>query len=82
MVTCARLFHPGSPTYRGEIDQPHPRHNEKVELTIKELYPELDDAQLSEAEENLRAYFAVVWRIYSRLKREQPEIFDTPPHRP
>lgn len=55
-------------------------HDAETEITIKDLYPELDEEQLKQAEENLCAYFGVVWRIYRRLKREKPELFDTPPH--
>ena len=36
-----------------------------------QLYPELDEAQLAEARENLRAYVAVVLRIFERLEAEQ-----------
>jgi len=50
-------------------------------LTIQDLYPELDEKQLREAEQNLNAYFGVVWRIYKRLKRDKPEFFDTPSDR-
>lgn len=58
------------------------QHNQKGELAITDLYPELDEEQLKEAETNLRVFFGVVWRIYERLKREQPELFDTPSQHP
>ena len=37
---------------------------------IQDLYPELDDEALQEAEENLRRYATLVARIYSRLLSE------------
>jgi hypothetical protein len=39
-------------------------------LTIRDLYPEMNDTQLAEAEQNLRGYVQVIWRIYKRLKAE------------
>ena len=39
-------------------------------ITIRELYPEMNDAQLAEAERNLRRYVQIIWRIYERLKAE------------
>lgn len=44
--------------------------NENVP-TLKELYPELSNDELKEAEENLRRYVAVVLRIHDRLERKQ-----------
>jgi hypothetical protein len=39
-------------------------------ITIRELYPEMNEAQLAEAERNLRRYVQIIWRIYERLKAE------------
>ncbi len=50
---------------------------QKSEVTIRDLYPGLTEEQLKEAEENLHAYFEVVWRICQRLEREATEGFDT-----
>ena len=35
--------------------------------TIRDLYPELNEAELKEAEENLDRYLALVLRIYERV---------------
>jgi len=39
-------------------------------ITIQDLYPNLSSQELGEAQENLRRYVNLVWRIYQRLKRE------------
>lgn len=44
------------------------------EITIRDLYPDLDDEQLKEAEENLERYLKVVLRIYNRV-RQDPEAY-------
>ena len=43
-------------------------------ITIRDLYPNLDDEQLKEAEENLELYLKVVLRIYNRI-RSDPEAY-------
>ena len=43
---------------------------EQCRLTIRDLYPEMNDAQLAEAEQNLRRYVQIIWGIYERLKAE------------
>ena len=40
-------------------------------LTIKHLYPNVSEAELKSAEENLTAYLALVLRIYTRLEQER-----------
>lgn len=35
--------------------------------TLEELYPQLSDEELEEAEENLRRYVAAVYRVHCRL---------------
>lgn len=35
-------------------------------LTIADLYPELTEAEQAEAEENLKRYLQVIWRIFER----------------
>ena len=37
-------------------------------LTFRDLYPELDEAELERAEENFDRYIALAWRIYSRVR--------------
>jgi hypothetical protein len=39
-------------------------------LTIRDLYPEMNDAQLAQAEHNLRRYVQIISGIYERLKAE------------
>ncbi|HEY2933113.1 MAG TPA: hypothetical protein VGK99_15330 [Acidobacteriota bacterium] len=48
--------------------------------TLRELYPELNDQQLKEAEENLERYLTVVWQIFERLEagRSGDNNFDVP----
>lgn len=36
-------------------------------MTIKDLYPNLSDGELKEAEENLDRYLELVLRIYNRI---------------
>jgi len=37
---------------------------------LRNLYPNLTDKQLLEAEENLRGYLEVVLRIYERIRKD------------
>lgn len=39
-------------------------------ITIRDLYPEMSEAELAEAEANLQRYAAVIVRMYERLKAE------------
>ena len=39
-------------------------------ITIRDLYPQMSEADLAVAEENLRRYVALVVRIYERLQAE------------
>lgn len=39
-------------------------------LSIADLYPDFSSEEHAEAEANLKAYVALVWRIYTRLKAE------------
>jgi hypothetical protein len=43
-------------------------------ITIRDLYPDLDDEQLKQAEDNLVRYLEVVLRIYNRI-RSDPEAY-------
>lgn len=40
-------------------------------ITIRELYPDMTEQELAEAEANLRRYVAVIVRIHDRLKVER-----------
>ena len=42
--------------------------------TIRDLYPNLSDEQLQEAEENLTRYVQLTLQIYERI-REDPELY-------
>lgn len=53
------------------------KHHDKPELpTIRDLFPDLSEEQLKEVEETFHGYLEAVWRIYERLERERPEVFD------
>lgn len=42
--------------------------------TIGELYPNLNEQQLKEAEENLRDYLEITLRVYEHI-RKNPEVY-------
>ena len=44
------------------------------EMTIRDLYPHLNEEQLKEAEENLERYLELVLRIYERIHND-PEAY-------
>ena len=44
--------------------------NEEKEITLREIYPEFSDAEIAEAESNIRRYLAVLIRIAERLQAE------------
>lgn len=41
--------------------------------TIEELYPDFTLEERAEAEYTLKRYLNLVWRIYRRLRRENPK---------
>jgi hypothetical protein len=45
----------------------------KKRRTIAELYPSLSEEEQREAEYNLRRYIRLVWRIFERVKSENPK---------
>lgn len=53
------------------------KHAEKQPITIGDLFLDLTEDQLKEVEETFHGYLNALWRIYVRLKRERPEIFDS-----
>jgi len=44
--------------------------------SVHKLFPKLSDDELEKLKEVLDGYASVVWRIYERLERENPEILD------
>lgn len=46
----------------------------KRKPTVAELYPHLSKDEQQRAEENLRRYVALVWRIFERVSRENPAL--------
>ena len=43
---------------------------DKKDITIRDLYPHLDEPQLKEAEENFQRYLDVALRIFDRIRAE------------
>lgn len=37
---------------------------------IRKLYPDMTDAELTKARDNLRRYIGIIWRIHQRIKAE------------
>jgi hypothetical protein len=50
--------------------------SKQKEPSMRELFPNLSEEQLKEVEETLHGYLEVAWRIYERLERERPDVFD------
>ena len=46
----------------------------KKRITIQDIYPDFTPEEQAEAEYNLREYALLVWRIYERVKSENPEL--------
>jgi hypothetical protein len=44
--------------------------------SLRDLFPDLNEQQISEIAEILHGYCAVIGRIYERLEREHPEVID------
>jgi hypothetical protein len=51
-----------------------PMHHKDLEITIRDLYPNLNEEQLREAEENIRRYLETAWEMYERIKAD-PEAY-------
>ncbi len=46
------------------------RSFKEQDITIRDLYPRLNEEQLKEAEENLERYLELVLRIYERIQKD------------
>lgn len=53
--------------------------NQSKPPTIEQLYPDFTSEEQIEAEETVRRYVQLVWRIYQRLRSEKTEKFDEKP---
>ena len=40
---------------------------------IEELYPDYTPEERTEANETIQRYLSLIWRIYSRLRQENPK---------
>jgi len=47
--------------------------DKKADITIRDLYPHLTEAELAEAEDNLERYLMLVLRIFERMELEASE---------
>ena len=48
--------------------------------SLRRLLPDLADGQLREVQEFFHGYLNALWRVYERLRRERPDIFDSDEH--
>ncbi len=53
--------------------------NTKRNAKIENLYPDLTSEEQTEAEDTLKRYLNLVWRIYCRLHHEKRAKFDENP---
>jgi len=44
--------------------------NQENEISLRDIYPEFSDAEIAEAETNIRRYLAVLIRIAERLQAD------------
>jgi len=81
MENAASPFHAEPKHYdvRNRMDRPRsePRE-EKKQITIRDLFPGLDNDQLQEAEENLRRYFAFAFRTYTNARPAHVDSLEPP----
>src|SRR5712692_7604778 len=59
------------PTMRAMVDK---NYDKTSNPEFRELFPQLSDEELLEAEKNFDAYLEVIWNIYWRV-REDPEEY-------
>ena len=45
-------------------------------ITVADLYPKLSPEEQVEAEDTIKSYIALVWRIYQRVRHQKDEKFD------
>lgn len=45
--------------------------------SLRDLFPRLTEEQLRAVEDTFYGYLDILWWIYSRLKRERPQLFDS-----
>lgn len=50
------------------------QQNDRDEITLADLYPELPSEQRSEAEYRLLRYFGIVKGIFERIAQENPRL--------
>lgn len=50
------------------------KNTNKKSITIQDVYPDLSPEDQAEAEYNLKSYVRLIWRIYERVKRENPDL--------
>jgi len=57
----------------GPLFYPHMvnrKTDKEKDITIRDLYPHLNEEQLKEAEDNLERYLELVLRIYERIQKD------------
>ena len=52
---------------------PNDKNNSYESSTIKKLHPDLSPEEQSEAEYTIKRYVNLVWRIYQKMRRENPK---------
>jgi len=57
-----------------QIDESPSKSNHKSELTIQDLYPELDEEQRKEAEVNLTRYAEIIFAIFQEQRSASFDI--------
>jgi hypothetical protein len=52
-----------------------PKADQPKQKTLRELYPNLSPEQLAQADEDLKEYVALAWRVFERIE-EDPEAYE------
>jgi len=47
---------------------------ENQEISLADIYPQLSEEELHDAEENIRRYLAVVRQIFMHIEAEEPKV--------
>ena len=58
------------------MDKTITERSDPQRLSLRGLFPHLNEAELEAVEATLHGYLEIAWRIYERLEREQPDVFD------